>query len=135
MTAQSFRSERGHGWEVQLGNKAYWFGRGLSGYLLGPFATKALCMGAVAHDIKEVEDEDFYRELEEDLEMLAMADEAHSPDDEYVVYSLVIGDEDVGHCVDTPNGAIEEIFDEVADAASAAHQKKAHKIAPITPQF
>jgi hypothetical protein len=67
--------------------------------------------------------------------MLAVADEAHSPDDEYVVYSLVIGDENVGHGVDTPDGAIEEIFDEISNAASAAHQKKAHKIAPITPQI
>lgn len=135
MSAQNFKSSKGHGWEVKLGARSYWFGRGLSGYLLGPYASRIQCEQQVASDIKRVELEDFYRQLEADFKMIAEARPDWSPDEEYVVYELTIDDEVVGYCVDTPSGPIEEVFGEADYALAAAQKQKASNVTPITPQF
>ena len=39
MTLGHVQSAQGHGWEVAVGEKTYWFGRGLGGRLLGAFSS------------------------------------------------------------------------------------------------
>ena len=120
MTLGHVQSAQGHGWEVQVGGTAYWFGRGHSGTLLGAFASVIDLLDAFDLDNARGYRASFPFDLASDKAMTATAEA--SSDERWIVYALKLDGETVGFCVDTPDGALPTLF---ADAKSASRAAEA----------
>jgi len=76
MTLGHVQSAQGHGWETQVGEAAYWFGRGHSGTLLGAFASMIDLLDAFDADNARGYRSSFPFELASDKTMTATVEAA-----------------------------------------------------------
>lgn len=119
MTLGHVQSAQGHGWEVAVGEKIYWFGRGLGGRLLGAFSSVIDLLDAFDDDNAKVGSAKFRFDLVTDKKMTADAALDASPDDQGIVYVLKIEGKVVGYCVDTQDGALRTLYDDLESASAA----------------
>lgn len=123
-------NSRGRGWCVMLDNHPAWFGRGPSGYLLGPFRTSAACGGKILQDIRKCDRNDTVEwtvnalNREADMRAYAMLEEQVTTEPGFPTYRISSEGTDDLFVVAGPEGVIEELleFDLIAasNAASAA---------------
>ncbi|HEV2678588.1 MAG TPA: hypothetical protein VGV37_28940 [Aliidongia sp.] len=121
------QSAHGYGWEAAVGRKTYWFGRGLSGRLLGAFSSVIDLFDAFDEETGKAHPSTLRCDPAEDRRMTAEAVLPASPDGRWGVHVLKIDGKIVGYCVDTPDGVVEGIYGDLhlatARAADAAGLK------------
>jgi len=130
MTLGHVQSAQGHGWEVGVGRKTYWFGRGLRGSLLGAFSSVVDLLDAFDADNAQAGLTGVRFDLATDKRMTAEADLDASPDDRSSVYALKLDGKIVGFCVETADGALQTLYGDLASASLAAHAGKDARISP-----
>lgn len=118
MTLGHVLSAQGHGWEAAVGEKTYWFGRGHSGRLLGAFSSVIDLLDAFDDDNERAAAAKSRFDLATDKKMTVDAHPDASPDDRWVVHILKIEGKVVGYCVDTPDGALRTLYDDLESASA-----------------
>ena len=116
-----------------LGNHPAWFGRGPSGYLLGPFRTRQSCGQAILNDIEEADqvgvDAWVPNEVNRDMDMQAHSKVVASITNEplFPTYRILIPGVDKFFAVAGPEGVIEGFRS--PDSIAASNKASASRIA------